>query len=130
MRSPGSRGKSLIYEYPKGSKITITCLENRTGGNGYNDSYRVYVPAKYTGKKHHLTQRKTEAEARALADEVIKKHQKHGQVAFNLTTEQIIDAGKALRHLSEFGIEKSLVEVVEYASALRSGRTILISAIA
>ncbi len=116
MSSPDSRGKSLIYEYPKGSKITITCLENKTGGRTYNDSYRVYIPQRYTGKRHQLRQRKTESEAQALADEIFKNHGTHGQVAFNLTTSEIIDAGEALKLLKSNGIEKSLTEVVEYAS--------------
>ncbi|MDA0349554.1 MAG: site-specific integrase [Verrucomicrobia bacterium] len=115
MSSRNTKVDLLKYEHPKGSKIKISLRENITRGEAWGNSYRVYVPARYTGKSYAQTSFQTEEEAKAHAERIYEEHQVHGPIATELTTPQVCDAIDAIKHLKGLGVEQSLLEVVKYA---------------
>ncbi len=44
------------WEHPKGSRITVTEIINRTRGEDFGGSYRVCIPVKFSGTKRILRQ--------------------------------------------------------------------------
>lgn len=132
MSSRKTKVDILKYEHPKHSKITISLRENITKGMAWGNSYRVYIPAKYTGKSYTQISFQTEEEAKAHAERVFNEHKVHGPIATELTTKQVCDAIDAIKHLEKLGVELSLLEVcVESGPRLKpkGGRVTVFDAI-
>ena len=111
---PGNSHKSNNYEHPPKSGIKISLLLNQTEGKNYGDSYRVYIPAKLSGKSPVQKQFRNEAEAKSFAKDYHSTIIRHGQGAAELSTREIIDAHDAITKLTKAGLKLSLAGATEY----------------
>lgn len=111
---PANSLKSSSYEYPPKSGIKISLLLNQTEGKIYGDSYRVYIPARLSGKSPVQKQFKSEAEAKSFAKDYHYTVVRHGQGAAELSTREIIDAQEAIAKLTDAGIKLTLAGVTDY----------------
>lgn len=102
-----------VWEHPKGSKITIGEIINRTRGKDYSGSYRVCIPKRISGKERILRQFPTKEAAFKFAALEFSGKQQYGERHFALTAPQREDALTALNILR--GTDIGLISAVRFA---------------
>ncbi len=102
-----------VWEFPKGSKITIGEIINRTLGKDYNGSYRVCIPRRVSGTKRILRQFPTKEAAFKFAEQEFSGKQQYGERHFALTSPQREEALQAINILQ--GTEISLISAARFA---------------
>ena len=98
------------HEYPKGSGIRVNKVSN---SKVHGESFRVNVPSKVTGNSRLQKQFKTLGEAHDFAAKESTRSKRHGELAFRLKPEQLVDASKAFDRLKNTGL--SLSDVLDFA---------------
>lgn len=98
------------HEFPKGSGIRVNRVSN---SKVYGESFRVNVSSKVTGSNRLQKQFKTLAEAHDFAAKESRQSKRHGELAFRLKPEQLVDASKAFDRLKNTGL--SLGDVLDFA---------------
>ena len=101
------------WEHPKGSRITVTEIINRTRGEDFGGSYRVCIPVKFSGTKRILRQFPTKEAAFIFAEQEFKGQQEYGARYFSLTAQQREDALLAFNLLR--GTDIGIVKAVKFA---------------
>ena len=102
-----------IWEHPKGSRIKVSEIINRTRSQDFGGSFRVYVPARVTGKGRIYRQFQSKEEAFEYAEREFDGKQKHGERHFALSSSQREEAIQAVNLLRGTGI--SLIESARHA---------------
>jgi hypothetical protein len=75
-------------EWPKGSAITIQAVPNRHGGQSFGCSYRVTVPARYSGKSTQRRQYAKMEDAKRWAEDAVSGWRQQGRDFFKLTDQE------------------------------------------
>ena len=101
------------WEYPKGSKITVTEIINRTRGEDFGGSYRVCIPVKVSGTNRILRQFPTKEDAFIFAEQEFKGKQEYGARYFSLSAQQREDALLAFNLIR--GTDIGIVQAVKFA---------------
>ncbi len=102
-----------VWEHPKGSKITIGEIINRTRGKDYSGSYRVCIPKRVSGTKRILRQFPSKEVAFKFAEQEFNGKQKYGERHFSLTSPQREESLQALNILQGTGI--GLISAAKFA---------------
>ena len=114
--SPGRSPKNRTWEHPRGSGIRVAEIPNTTAGSIYGTSFQIRVPAKLTGGRRELHQRKTRRDAERLAEERLLAVKKHGTDIASMPPDALRQAATAWGLLQEHNKSKGatlgLVEVV------------------
>ncbi len=111
--------KYPTWEHPKGSGIKIAEMPNRTGGRVFGVSYQVRVPSELLGvsDKRELHQRKTQGEAKRLAEDRYIALKKHGtefsKIPADAQKQAAIAWGKLNEQNQKTKLNLNLIEVVE-----------------